>query len=379
MLYAAKRLRIEKDIITRVMRILPGQGKLSVNLGQEVTPEEIIGSSTVSSGFRTINLATLLSVPHQDVTKYLKKKFGQRIYKGELLAYKQGGWLSPKKEVVSPTDGILDFLNSSTGELRMSFLPKKMDLAAGVYGIVEHIDTQKGLVAIKTQASKIYGVLGTGRARDGILKKMSSRDDLINRSKILLKDAEHILLGGSLVYKDAIAAAISANIHGIITGGLNANDYRGMAGGRLIFPRKLDNDVGITIVACEGFGSIPIGTDIYEILSKFDGRFVSIDGNLGQIVLPTFTSSSMARIRSTSLPKLLSPGFDTDTKSDVLEIKIGQRVRIAGSSFRGEQGKIIAINKTQTLLESGLKAYLLTIETKSRKLQMPSTNIEIIA
>lgn len=379
MLFAPKRLRFEKDIITRVLRVLPGQGSFNISVGQELTPEEIIGSSLVSLGFRTVNLSTQLSTSPKDVKKYLKKEFGQRIYKGELLAYKEGGLLSGKKVVVSPTDGILDFLNTSTGELRMSFLPKKMDLVSGVYGIVENVDNLKGSALIKTQASRVYGVLGTGKARDGILRKLSGKDDLISASKISVKDAEHILLCGSLIYKEAIAAAISAGIHGIITGGLNAKDYRGMAGGRLIFPRKLDSDIGITIVCCEGFGSIPIGEDIYEILSKFDGRFVSIDGNLGIINLPTFESSSMKRVRGTSLPKLVNnASLGSESSLDVLEIEVGQKVRIVGPIFRGQQGKVFAINQSKTLLDSGLVANLLTIETKSRKIQMPSTNIEVI-
>src|SRR3989344_1318174 len=264
MILAPKRLRFEKDVITRVIRTLNGQGKFSIQIGQEVSPEDIIGSSTVSLGFRTINLSTQLSVSPKDVKKYLKKEFGQRIYKGELLAYKEGGLISSKKVVVSPTDGILDFLNTNTGELRMSFLPNKSDLASGVFGIVDYIDNSKGTALIRTQVSKIYGVLGTGKSREGIIRRVSSRDDLISAAKISLKDVEHILLGGSLVYKEAVSAAISAGIHGIITGGINAKDYRGMAGGRLGFPRKLDNDIGITIIVCEGFGSIPIGLDVYE-------------------------------------------------------------------------------------------------------------------
>jgi len=376
MILAPKRLRFEKDVITRVIRTLNGQGKFSIQIGQEVSPEDIIGSSTVSLGFRTINLSTQLSVSPKDVKKYLKKEFGQRIYKGELLAYKEGGLISSKKVVVSPTDGILDFLNTNTGELRMSFLPNKSDLASGVFGIVDYIDNSKGTALIRTQVSKIYGVLGTGKSREGIIRRVSSRDDLISAAKISLKDVEHILLGGSLVYKEAVSAAISAGIHGIITGGINAKDYRGMAGGRLVFPRKLDNDIGITIIVCEGFGSIPIGLDVYEILSEFDGRFVTIDGNLGVINLPSFESKSMKRVKATSLPS--ANNISASESSELLEVKVGQKVRVVGASFRGEQGKVLSVDRSATMLDSALQAFMVTIETKTRKIQMPSTNIEII-
>ncbi|MBI2039740.1 hypothetical protein HYT18_01580 [Candidatus Microgenomates bacterium] len=379
MLYAPKRLRFEKDIITRIFRNLPGQGSLNIQVGQELTPAEIIGSAIVSSGFRTINLASQLSVTPKDVKKYLKVGLGQKIYKGELLAYKEGGLFSSKKVVVSPTDGILDFFNINSGEVRMSFLPKRVNLVAGVYGVVDGVDEKRGAVSIRTQVTRVYGLVGTGRVRDGILRKIGGREDLISSSKISVKDTEHILLGGSIVFKEAIEDAISAGIHGIITGGLNAQDFRGMAGGRLIFPRKLESDIGITIVACEGFGSIPIGEDIYQILLEFDEKFVTLDGNRGIINLPSFSSSSMKKIRSTSLPKMVDfTTYANPAQPDSEEVKGDQKVRFVGSLYRGGQGKIISINGSKTQLASGLEDFLVTVETKSRKIQMPSANIEII-
>ena len=98
------RMRIEKDIVTVVKRTLKGRGNITVSVGQEVTPEDLIGTSSISSGFRTINLAELLSVSPSQVSKYLKKQINQRVYKDELLAYKDGGFFQSKKIVVSPTD-----------------------------------------------------------------------------------------------------------------------------------------------------------------------------------------------------------------------------------------------------------------------------------
>jgi len=108
--YAKGVVRVEKDIITRVKRTLAGKGLLLVAVGQEVTPDELLGSAEVSAGFRIMNLSSLLSVSPADVEKYLARKLGQKIYKGELLASKTN-WLFPGKKIItSPTDGVLDFL-----------------------------------------------------------------------------------------------------------------------------------------------------------------------------------------------------------------------------------------------------------------------------
>ncbi len=373
------RIRIQKEAIVRLTRSLKATGVITVSPGQEVSPSEIIGTASVSAGFRIINLADLLGVAPAEVEKYLRRPVGQRIYKGELLAFKSS-FLKGKKTIISPTDGVLDFLKPETGELRLRFLPKKQDLPAGVYGIVEAIDRQKGQVVIRTQASLVFGMFGSGRVRDGILHLVTRRDEFLEKRLILPTLGEHILVAGSLIFKDAITAAISAGVNGIITGGINAKDYKGMSGGKLIFPKKSENDIGISVVVCEGFGSIPIGEDIHEILSSFTDKFVSIDGNKGIIYLPSFQSQSMTKIKNTKLPPFKESEMIryVGGENNLEGIKTGLKVRIVGNSYPGDQGKIIALDQTNTLLPSGVKAFMATVETKRLRLKIPVANLEII-
>lgn len=377
-LVSPTRVRIKKDVIVRLHRSLKGTGVLNVSQGQEVSPSEIIGTAQVSPGFRTINLSQILKVSPEGVEKYMRRAVGQRIYKGELLAYKSG-FLTGKQFVTSPADGVLDFLNPKTGEVRMKFLPKREDLPAGVYGIVELSDKQKGQVIIRTQATIVHGVFGSGRVRDGILHTVSRKDQIIDKAFISPKYEGQILVGGSLTFKDAITAAISAGVSGIITGGINAKDYRGMAGGRLIFPKKLENDIGLSVLVCEGFGSIPIAEDIYSILTKYDGKYVSVDGNKAVLYLPSFSSSSLSRVKATKLPPLRDGDVTYDEQdADLVELKVGLQVRIIGHSFPGEQGRIINLDRVETLMPSGIRAFMATVETLRRKIKVPIANLEII-
>lgn len=377
MFQAPLRLRVEKDICIRIHRILKGKGTINVSQGAEVKPSDIIGTAYLSPGFRTVQLAQELQVAPAEVAKYLKRPLGQKIFKDELLA-ERISLFGGKKIVVSPTDGVLDFLNVKTGELRMTFLPKKQDLPAGVFGIVDAVDAARGLIIIRTQVSIVHGMFGSGRVRDGTLHIISRRDELVAKSFISAKLDGQILVGGSLVFKDAIAASISSGVSGIITGGINAKDYKGMAGGRLVFPKKMENDIGIAVVVCEGFGSVPIGWDIYEILTKYDGKFVSIDGNNALIKLPSFESSSIIKVRKTTLPKVQDDLREHDKYEDLSDLKIGSKVRIIGNSFLGEQGKIVALDQTETVMPSGIKAFMATIETKRRKITLPVANLEVI-
>ncbi len=379
-LYTTVRTRVKQDIIVRINRQLKGKGTFSVSKGQEVVPSDILGSAYISSGFRIMKLAEELSVDPAEVTKYLLRTVGQRIYKDELLAHKKGGLFTDNKNITAPTDGILEYLNPKTGELKITFMPKKVDLPSGVFGIVENIDLAGNQVLIKTQVSRVYGMFGSGRARDGMLQIISRREELIGKTIISSKLEGKILAGGGLIFKDAIISAISNGVSGIIVGGMNARDYKGMAGGRLIFPRKTETDIGISIAVCEGFGSIPMGEDIFEVLKKYDGKFVLIDGNNHIIDLPSFDSSCIYKIKKTSLPPIQLENLASADKLDdqILEVKIGFKVRVIGNSFAGEQGKIISLDQTLTLLPSGVKTNLATVETKRRKIQVPVANLEVI-
>lgn len=376
-LSASLRLRVEKDVITRLQRSLRGEGKVYVSEGREVSPGDIIGSATILAGYRTVNLASLLWVKPADVTKYIQRQVGQKIYKGELLAHKKGGLFSREKVITSPCDGILDFVNNLTGEVRLSLPSKKLDLAAGVYGMVEKVDTKMGSVLIRTQVTKIYGIFGTGKIREGTLSVLTDRYGVISPSQISPKFDERILAGGSLSSKDTLRSAISQGVSGVIVGGINATDYKAVGGGKLLIQPKLEYDTGLSLVVCEGFGAIGLGEDIYESLKEYDGRFVSIDGNAACISLPSYSSSSMIRVRKTSLLDQQGDS-SSESKDKVSDIYEGVRVRIVGSSFTGEQGKVIALDKTETLMSSQIRSFMVTVETKRRKIQVPYTNVEII-
>lgn len=373
------RQRVEKDVVRRISKNLKGQGVILVSQGQEVIPSDILGTFEMSSGFRIINLAHLLEVTPDQASKYLKKSLGQKIYKGELLAYKRGWLLAREKIVTSPTDGILDFLNPKTGELRLTFLPKKVDLPAGVYGIVEKTDALHGQIIIKTLVNIIYGRFGSGRMRDGELRMILRRDELVGKSFITADLEGQILVGGGLVYKEAIAAAISCGVSGIISGGINAKDYKSMSAGRLIFPKMLQNDIGISIIVCEGFGSIPIGEDIYQLLKDYDGKFVSVLGNTGVINLPSFSSSSLSKVRRVQLPPIDENLTDDNPPAQgVVDLKVGDLVRVVGNSYPGQQGQVKALDQTETVLPSQVKALMATVETRARQIKVPVANLEVI-
>jgi len=371
------RPRIVPEVITLISREIPGNGPILVKVNQEVNPSDILGLSITTAGYRVLSLAKALGVSPKDGEKYLQKGLGQAVFRGEVLGLKPS--VLGKRSFISPTDGILESYDPVTGDLRLSYLPERQKVLATVFGIVQKVDITRRLVIIKTKATEILGVLGSGKVRDGNLIILSGRGGVTDEKRIIPKLTDHIIVAGGLIYKEALRTAVAISVKGVIVGGINASDHKSIAGGTLVSKRNMATDVGLSLIVTEGFGGFPIGEDIFSVLARYDNRFVVLDGNRKRLLLPSFDKESMLKIKSTALPEradeiLLEPTIEPS----MMDLKVGMRVRVVAPPFTSEQGKVISIDQMPSKLPSGLLTYLLTVESKSRKIKVPVVNVEII-
>jgi hypothetical protein len=186
----------------RVTRKIKGTGSLNVSKNQEVSPHDILGSSLIQPGFTIINISKELKISPNDAVKSLKKTVGVPVYKGELLAKKKS--LFGSRSLVSPTDCIIEKINPQNGELTLKMLPKQVPLLSGVFGIVDDINTLTGEVYIKTMATQVIGVFGSGRERGGFLRFIGGKADLIDVGQVNISLKGDILVAGGLVFGMAL-------------------------------------------------------------------------------------------------------------------------------------------------------------------------------
>lgn len=368
------RLRICPKNVLHIKRTLAGgTGIINVLVKQEVAPADILGEGITSFGFHTINLSRELGISPDKALQYLKRKIGQTIFQGELLAQKSG-MIGGKKNIIAPQDGVLDFYDEKSGNLRMKLAVKKTKLVSGVYGIVDYIDHQKGEIIIRTQATIIYGLLGSGKERDGVLKILGSASDFITDKHLKGDLRGKIIVGGGLIFPNALTEAMAIEASGFIAGGINVADFKSMNGGKLAILKQW-SDIGISVLITEGFGMAPIGDDIFAILKAHESRFVVIDGNNKRLILPTNKPESMIDTRRIKLPETFCKMQSGDV-SDI-DLSIGKKVRILSPAFLGMQGMVESIDRSQTRLPSGVDTYLVTVSGK-RKIRVPYHNLEII-
>ena len=372
-LYANRRVRIMPSICMLIKRKLKGPGTVLAQKNTDVSPHDVLGHYKLAVGFTKVNLATELNVSATDVPKYLKKAVGQTIFKGELLAFKKG--LFGKSEIIAQTDGIFESLDPKTGVASFKLIPKDIVLTSGVFGVVEAVDHAKGEVTIKTMMTEVYGVMGTGNEKEGFINILSGPGDLVNKDAVTEAHRGQIIVAGSLMMEATIKKALSCSVSGIICGALNMDDYLSMAVS-LNPLKRVGTEIGISIIATEGFGIIPMGDDFYDLLKKNSGRFAVIQGNLGRLLLPSDDPNSILSCRKVGLP--LKEALGARPELSVEEIKTGSKVRLITSPFMGAQGEVLAIDNTPTKLESGILTYLITVGTRVKKIRVPFSNVEII-
>lgn len=373
LLYANHRIRVNPGICRLVKRTLKGPGTILASKNTEVSPHDVLGRYKLTAGFTKVNIAQELNIRPEDIKRYLKKEVGRTVFKGELLAQKKG--LFGSSQIIAPTDSIFESLNDKTGEVSLRLIPKDVSLTSGVFGVVQDIDAQRGEVTIKCMSTEVYGIFGTGSEKEGFLNVISGPGELVNASQVTTAHRGQILVAGSLVMEETIKKALTCNVNGIICGGLNMDDYLSMAIS-LVPSKRVGTEIGISLIATEGFGLLPIGEDFEEIFRRHNNKFAIVNGNLGMILLPSNDPDSILGCRKVSLPDKQALGARPEL--GISEIKIGLKVRLIWPPFMGTHGEVSHIDETPTTLDSGISTYMLTIDTKTKKMKVPYSNVEII-
>lgn len=372
---------VEKEIITREF---PSHANIHVKVGDTVTPDKVIADYETSRGFRVFHVAQTLKVSGTQVKKYLKKQVGQKIYLGEILAKRHR--IGPLKnyEVRSPINGVVQSV-SDKGDVTVSILPVHVSQAALYWGVITKIsdkddgqssqtsvDSAKAVtVSIETQMIYLYGVMGSGKKREGRLAVLCDATDFLLPHYIDVSSENAIIISGALVERGVLERALKIKTVGIVAGGIHLKDAASM-GVKTADDPHYGTDIGITLILTEGFGPTSINHDQFTYLSQFNNRYVSIDGNGGFIAIPLKPDEVAAA------PKSMVSG---DTKE--LEPVAGMQVRLIGPTEFGKIGTIIEISGEREVLRSGVTDYMVTVsfpvDGKESSMKVPSGNLEIIS
>lgn len=140
---------------------IPPYAKISVGTGDRITNKTTLAKISETHSSETIHLAKLLSVGSGKISKYLKKKIGEKIAAGEVIAEKKG--LFSSSVVKSPINGTLTELDLSKGTVGLVRHSKegKKDLLSPVAGKVTAVGRDSLEIEISNPVFKAVTGEGT--------------------------------------------------------------------------------------------------------------------------------------------------------------------------------------------------------------------------
>ena len=367
-------LKVTEGMTIQKERRLPLQGEVLVETGTTVQAEDVVAKADLPGNVQLLNVANLLSVPAEEVTEYMLKPVGETIVKDEIIATTKGLFGLFKSQARSPIDGTIEAVSDVTGQVILREPPVPVEVKAYTDGTVTEIAPNEG-VTVETYGSYIQGIFGVGGETVGNLTvAVSSPNDELATEQILPEHRDDILVGGSLVTTDAIQKAIQQGVRGIIAGGIDDSDLRALLGYELGVAITGSEEIGITLVITEGFGSITMAEQTFALLKAREGMKTSINGATQiragvvrpEIVIPLASETS----------KTASDAED-DTAGGLLEI--GSSVRIIREPYFGKLGRVTELPVELQNLETEAQVRVLRVELEDgQQTTLPRANVEAI-
>lgn len=368
-------LRLAKKIRIRKRRNLPLPGDVIVEKGNIVKSDDIVARTNLPGKVYSVNVVNRLGILPKDIRNNMLKNEGESVKKDEPIAETKPFIKFFKSICFSPITGTIESISDVTGQVILREPPKPVQINAYIDGKVTEVVESEGAV-IETNAAFIQGIFGVGGETTGELQfAVNSPNDLIKLENLKEEYKDKILVGGSIIYYDAIQKALNIGVKGIIVGGIRDNDINKLLGYDLGVAITGSEDINITLVITEGFGQINMAQKTFEILKAREGSRASISG-------ATQIRAGVVR------PEIIIPFDGMDEKLDSEAhaadeesggISIGDPIRIIRNPHFGKIGKVKSLPSKLQKIDTEANVRVLEVEfPDGLTVVVPRSNIEAI-
>lgn len=370
-------LRKKESHLVSKQRMLPLMGQVLVDKGSVVEPSTIVARTfIIGQEYALLNLTHSLGLwKNSDGPSYMVKKVGDRVGKGEVIAQRQyKKYHIFEHEVIcrSPIDGVIEWFFDYDGDLSIKSL-KVVNVEAFIPGRVTEVVPNRGVV-IETRAAVVQGTFGVGGETHGeLMMKARSSNETLSADSIGPESKGKIIVGGSQVEGAALHKAVEMGVKGVIAGSIKYMDLTDFTGHEIGVAITGNEDVGLTLVLTEGFGKISMADKAFNLLKRFDGRLVCINGATqirAGVIRPEII---MPR------PELeASKASETETEPEV-ELKPGSAIRIIKEPYLGIFGHVRRLLVEPLKVESEAQVRVLEADlVDGRCVIVPRANVEVV-
>ena len=359
----------ERTTIQR-KRLLPLPGTVLVTVGQTVQAQTPVARAELPGKVLALNLANQLGVAPGEIHDYLIKKEGDRIQKDEIIAENRPFIKWFKTEITSPITGTIESISPITGQILFREPPKVLDVLAYIDGIVGEVHAQQG-VTIETSCSLVQGIFGIGGETHGeIILGVTGPDQALMPDHVTPAMKGKVVIGGAFLSADTMARAKQIGVAALVIGGIHDKDLRTLLGYDLGVAITGTEQVGFTLLLTEGFGTIPMATKTFRLLSAHAGQRASVSGA---------TQIRAGVIRpEIIIPQAASPSASASA-SQREGIRIGDPVRIIRDPLFGVIGEVSRLPSELQKIPTESEVRVLEVRFgDGRTAVIPRANIEVI-
>lgn len=354
-------LQIKENIEIIKERSIPKDSHILVKRGDVVKNNQVISKILKSQEVYLEKISENIGLFPSDIENSYLVHVGDYVKKGEELLKKQGLFKIFNTTYKSKHEGKIEFISKETGTIGIRPEPQEVLLKSYLSGIV--VDIKNDYITIKSISTYIQGIFGIGGERELVLKEIKNKEDIKN-----LKDEENICYFCNFFLDTDELIQVSKQAGGIIIPSISSSSLKNYLGYDISIPITGNEETNTTIIITEGFGEIFFNPKIYEILKKYEGCDVSING--------------ATQIRAGAVrPEIIIFSKDNSTKDDLKEntqeVK-EKKVRILRDPYFGKIGVIKEVLKENYKFENGVEARAVVISLDNEDIVIPKANIEIL-
>ena len=364
-------LKVTENEALRKERILPLKGDVIVAVGATVNPDDVVARTFLPGRVEILNAANKLGIDQQDVPLKMLKSEGEAVEEGEVIARSKGLFGLFKSEAKAPLTGTIESVSGITGQVIIRGEPQPVQVKAYVKGEVSEVIPDEGVI-VDTCGTFIQGIFGVGGETFGeIVMGCESPAQELTPDLIKPSHEGKIVIGGSLVTKEALEKAISLGVRGVVAGGFDAGDLIEFLGYDLGVAITGHENLGITLIVTEGFGHVNMTPRAFALFKAHQGQDASINGA---------TQIRAGVIRpEVIIPIEGSQHIEDKAKKHTGELLPGTPLRIIRAPYFGVLATVKSLPTEPHVLESGSKARVVEVELEGGEaVLLPRANVEII-
>lgn len=365
-------LKVSAQTLVQRTRRLPLKGDVLVQKGQQVTPETVVARAALPGLMQSVKVGAQLGVDADEVPGLLMVKEGDEVEKGQILAKTQSFFGLFKSDIKSPLAGTVETISGVSGNVGIRQASIPVDLTAYVSGTISEVMPGEGVI-VETQGALVQGIFGIGGERVGDIRVISpSPESDLSDEDITASLAGKIIVGGANVSGAALRKAADLGVKGIVVGGIIDKDLIAYLGYDIGVAITGHENIPITLVITEGFGTIAMARRTFDLLKSLEGRAASINGA---------TQIRAGVIRPEVIVPLAAPvaGRAEQSKGEGGVLDVGTPIRIIREPYFGLLATVTALPPKLTTVDSGASVRVLDARLPDgRVVTVPRANVEII-